>query len=34
MLADREHVEADLVGATGDLTDRLDPLGLARPCSR
>jgi hypothetical protein len=30
VLADREHVEADLVGATGDLPDRLDPLGLAR----
>ncbi len=30
VLADREHVEPDLVGAAGDLGDRLDPLGLAR----
>src|SRR6185437_15891646 len=30
VLADREHVEADLVGAACDLADRLDPFGLAR----
>ena len=30
VLADREHIELDLVSAAGDLDDRLDSLGLAR----
>jgi hypothetical protein len=29
VLADREHVEADLLGLLRDLHDRVDPLGLA-----
>src|SRR3954451_2452623 len=30
MLADREHVEPDLVGLLGNANDRVDPLRLAR----